>query len=189
MFDDIIEFGGHVAASRYVTNFYPLCVAGTNDESSADVRQSAVYGIGVCAVAASSAFLPEVDNALKLLTAVINKKSSRNDDNGMATDNAISSYFKICRTQLLLPGCEQQAARGFKQLLGWLPTHHDEQESCCINAALVDQIASNNRFLLGENNSNLPKIKSVLESFVGNEDLAEEATREKAKAILQMFNQ
>ena len=61
----------------------------------ADLRQCAVYGLGVAAALHQAAFRPHSSAVLAALTAVISKPDARSEDNAMATENAISALGKV----------------------------------------------------------------------------------------------
>lgn len=62
---------------------------------NADLRQAALYGIGVCAQYGGGAFMPSCMEAVVKLRDVIMAEGSRELENEHATDNAISSLGKI----------------------------------------------------------------------------------------------
>ncbi|KAK7826615.1 importin-5 [Quercus suber] len=95
IFDDVVEHC-HEAALKYYDTYLPFLLEACNDESS-DVRQAAVYGIGVCAEFGGSVFKPLVGEALSRLDVVIRHPNALHSDNVMAYDNAVSALGKICQ--------------------------------------------------------------------------------------------
>ena len=66
-----------------------------------------------------------------LLQAIM-QKDSRSDENGCATDNAISSIGRIClyQPQVL------DVAEMLPKWLSWLPCKHDQEEARTIHGML-----------------------------------------------------
>ncbi|KAK6937001.1 Importin repeat 4 [Dillenia turbinata] len=95
IFDDIAE-QCREAALKYYDTFLPFLLEASNDENP-DVRQAAVYGLGVCAEFGGSVFKPLVGEALSRLNAVIGHPNALQPENVMAYDNAVSALGKICQ--------------------------------------------------------------------------------------------
>ncbi|XWS57867.1 hypothetical protein CRYUN_Cryun09bG0210100 [Craigia yunnanensis] len=95
IFDDIAE-NCREAALRYYDTYLPFLLEACNDENP-DVRQAALYGVGVCAEFGGSVFKPLVREALSRLDAVIRHPNALHSDNVMAYDNAVSALGKICQ--------------------------------------------------------------------------------------------
>ncbi|KAA8518343.1 hypothetical protein F0562_015774 [Nyssa sinensis] len=95
IFDDIAEHCRE-AALKYYDTYLPFLLDACNDENP-DVRQAAVYGIGVCAEFGGAVFRPLVREALSRLDVVIRHPNARHSDNVMAYDNAVSALGKICQ--------------------------------------------------------------------------------------------
>ncbi|KAG6520920.1 hypothetical protein ZIOFF_017984 [Zingiber officinale] len=81
---------------RYYDTYLPFLLEACNDDT-ADVRQAAVYGVGVCAEFGSSVFRPLVGEALFSLNNVIGHPDALQSDNVMAYDNVVSALGKICQ--------------------------------------------------------------------------------------------
>lgn len=95
IFDDVAE-QCHEAALKYYDTHLPFLLEACNDENS-DVRQAAVYGLGVCAEFGGTVFKPLVGEALSRLNVVIQHPDAHQPDNVMAYDNAVSALGKICQ--------------------------------------------------------------------------------------------
>ncbi|KAI7999690.1 Importin-5 [Camellia lanceoleosa] len=95
IFDDVAE-QCREAALKYYDTYLPFLLEACNDENP-DVRQAAVYGIGVCAEFGGSMFRPLVGEALSRLDVVIRHPNAKHSDNVMAYDNAVSALGKICQ--------------------------------------------------------------------------------------------
>jgi hypothetical protein len=71
------------------------------------------------------------------LVRIISAPESRDDDNGPATDNAISSIGKIC----LYQADKVDAAALLPQFVNWLPLEHDQEEATKVHKMLCQFIA------------------------------------------------
>ncbi|XP_055814575.1 uncharacterized protein LOC129884270 isoform X2 [Solanum dulcamara] len=94
IFDDVAE-QCREAALKYYDTYLPFLLEACNDESP-DVRQAAVYGLGVCAEHGGSAFKSLVGEALSRLNVVLRHPNAVQPENVMAYDNAVSALWKIC---------------------------------------------------------------------------------------------
>ncbi|KAL4591289.1 hypothetical protein LXL04_004247 [Taraxacum kok-saghyz] len=94
IFDDVAE-QCREAALKYYDTYLPFLLEACNDESP-DVRQAAVYGLGVCAEYGGTAIKPLVGEALSRLNVVIRHPNALHPENVMAYDNAVSALGKIC---------------------------------------------------------------------------------------------
>ncbi|KAF9686509.1 hypothetical protein SADUNF_Sadunf03G0166000 [Salix dunnii] len=95
IFDDVAE-QCREAALKYYDTYLPFLLEACNDENP-DVRQAAVYGLGVCAEFGGSVFKHLVGEALSRLNVVIRHPNAKQPDNVMAYDNAVSALGKICQ--------------------------------------------------------------------------------------------
>ena len=60
-----------------------------------NLRQCAVYGLGVAAQHQRAAFRPVAPSAVAALMSVIRKPGARQEDDAMATENAIGALGKV----------------------------------------------------------------------------------------------
>lgn len=97
IFDDLVEQTGE-AGNKYFDLFMPAMLESATD-AHVDTRQAAVFGLGVCAQFCGARFKGLANEALGKLNAVISAKDAREEENVLATDNAISAVGKICEFQ------------------------------------------------------------------------------------------
>jgi hypothetical protein len=195
MFDDVIEHGGP-GAFRYLPQVVPYMMNYMGDVDP-QVRQAAVYGIGVVADKArehftslvgdlASVFLAE---SIKKLLAVIKAPESRTGDNAAPTENAISSLGKI-----LFFHSQAVPENEFSHLLfewvNFLPVVEDKIEAPHVHRLLCDFIESEryNSRVFGQNYQNLPKILSIFAHVFGS-DLIDSKTGERIITILKKMQQ
>ncbi|CAD5177263.1 unnamed protein product [Musa acuminata subsp. malaccensis] len=178
VFDDVAEHCQGTALKYYET-YLPFLLEACNDED-ADVRQAAVYGVGVCSEFGGSVFGPLVGEALSKLNNVVRHPDALQSDNIMAYDNAVSALGKICQfhrdsidaAQVVLPAW-----------LSCLPVRGDLIEAKIVHDQLCSMLEKSDRELLGPNNQHLPKIITVLaEVLCAGNDLATEHT------VIRMIN-
>ncbi|KAM4795071.1 importin-5 [Rhinophrynus dorsalis] len=156
IFDDVIE---HCSPSsfKYVEYFLRPLLQSICDNSP-EVRQAAAYGIGVMAQFGGDGYRPFCTEALPLLVGVIQAPDSKTKENINATENCISAVGKIMKFR---PDCVS-VDEVLPHWLSWLPLHEDKEEAVHTFNFLCDLLESNNPIVLGPNNSNLPKIFSII---------------------------
>lgn len=119
--------------------------------------------------------------ALPYLVKMVQAPDARNMENLSATENAISAVAKICKFNPSSVRCEEV----LPHWLSWLPVWDDEEEAVHIYGFLCDLIEGsvppphsscalptsftpslspyrNSVHILGESNSNLPRVMSIL---------------------------
>ncbi|KAJ8643483.1 hypothetical protein MRB53_005231 [Persea americana] len=184
IFDDVAE-QCHEAALRYYDTFVPFLLEACNDESP-DVRQAAVYGIGVCAEFGRSMFKPLVGEALSRINAVIRQPNALQSENVMAYDNAVSALGKICQFHR----DSIDAAQVVPAWLSCLPIKGDLIEAKVVHDQLCTMVERSDMELLGPNNQNLPKIVHVFaEVLCAGKDLATEQTVSRMINLLRQLQQ
>ncbi|GMN67997.1 hypothetical protein TIFTF001_037063 [Ficus carica] len=155
IFDDVAE-QCREAALKYYDTFLPFVLEACNDDNP-DVRQAAVYGLGVCAEFGGSVFKPLVGEALSRLNVVIQHPNALQAENLMAYDNAVSSLGKIC----VFHRDSIDAAQVVPAWLNCLPIKGDLIEAKVVHDQLCSMVERSDRELLGPNNQYLPKIVAV----------------------------
>ncbi|TKC53354.1 hypothetical protein EI555_005669 [Monodon monoceros] len=156
IFDDVIEHCSP-ASFKYAEYFIRPMLQYTCD-SSPEVRQAAAYGLGVMAQYGGDNYRPFCTEALPLLVRVIQSADSKTKENINATENCISAVGKIMKFK---PDCVN-VEEVLPHWLSWLPLHEDKEEAVQTFNYLCDLIESNHPIVLGPNNTNLPKIFSII---------------------------
>ncbi|RVW48730.1 Importin-5 [Vitis vinifera] len=212
IFDDVAE-QCREAALKYYDTYLPFLLEACNDDNS-DVRQAAVYGLGVCAEFGGAAFKPLVGEALSRLNVVIRHPNALQPDNVMAYDNAVSALGKICQFHrdsidsaqcvlgIRLPTIKYQQARvlfwgsmeGLAEVvpawLSCLPIKGDLIEAKVVHDQLCSMVEMSDRELLGPNNQYLPQIVAVFaEVLCAGKDLATEQTISRMINLLRQLQQ
>ncbi|XP_013628816.1 PREDICTED: importin-5-like isoform X2 [Brassica oleracea var. oleracea] len=159
IFDDVAE-QCRDAAFKYYDTYLPFVLEACNDESP-EVRQAAVYGLGVCAEFGGSVFKPLVGEALSRLNVVIQQPNARQSENAMAYDNAVSAVGKICLF------------------------HRDSIDS----SQLCSMVERQDVDLLGPNNQYLPKIITVFAEVLTGKDVVTQETAGRMVNILRQLQQ
>ncbi|KAK9671724.1 hypothetical protein RND81_12G050400 [Saponaria officinalis] len=184
IFDDVVEHCRD-AALRYYDTFLPFLLEACNDEDP-DVRQAAVYGLGVCAELGGSVFKPLVGESLSRLNAVLRHPNASHSENVMACDNAISALGKICQFHR----DNIDAAQIVPMWLNSLPIKGDLIEAKVVHELLCTMVERSDRDLLGQNNQYLPKIVAVFaEILCAGKDLATEQTASRMINLLRQLQQ
>ncbi|KAH1204811.1 Importin-5 [Glycine max] len=184
IFDDVAEHGRE-AALKYYDSFLPFLLEACNDEYP-DVRQAAVYGVGVCAEFGGSVFKPLVGEALSRLDAVIRHPNALHSDNIMAYDNAVSALGKICQFHR----DSINAAQVVPAWLNCLPIKGDLIEAKVVHDQLCSMVERSDRELIGPNNQYLSKIVAVFaEILCAGNNLANEQTVSRMINLLRQLQQ
>ncbi|KAJ7955426.1 importin-5 [Quillaja saponaria] len=184
IFDDVAE-QCREAAVKYYDTFLPFLLEACNDENP-DVRQAAVYGLGVCAEFGGSMFKPLVGEALSRLNTVIQNPNALQPDNLMAYDNAVSALGKICQYHR----DSINSAQVVPAWLNCLPIKGDLIEAKVVHDLLCSMVERSDRELLGPNNQYLPKIVAVFaEVLCAGKDLATEQTASRMINLLRQLQQ
>eukprot|EP00878_Enallax_costatus_P012560 GHUV01013118.1.p1 GENE.GHUV01013118.1~~GHUV01013118.1.p1 ORF type:complete len:1009 (+),score=321.88 GHUV01013118.1:364-3390(+) len=167
--DDMLE---HSPAGRtkYLGQLMPVLLDACGSCHS-DLRQCAVYGVGVGASLAPEVFKQHAPAALAAVTAIITAPDAKGDDNEMATDNALSALAALIEHH-----SDVCAADGMVELLvSGLPLKCDAVEAQKVNEWLVKRLEAQDQRLLGPSNKHLPKlVASFVETLGRATDLVEE---------------
>ncbi|XP_062212132.1 uncharacterized protein LOC133913097 [Phragmites australis] len=182
IFDDVAEHCRE-AAVRYYGTYLPSLLEACASENP-DVRQAAVYGIGICAEFGGSAFRSHTGEALSRLYNVIRHPNALDLDNAMAYDNAVSALGKICQFHR----DSIDASQVIPAWLSCLPIKNDLIEAKLVHEHLCAMLEKSERELLGHNNQYLPKIVSVFaEILCAGKDLATEQTASRMINLLRQL--
>ncbi|CAL0306445.1 unnamed protein product [Lupinus luteus] len=184
IFDDVAE-QCREAALKYYETYLPFLLEACNDEIP-DVRQAAVYGLGVCAEFGGSVFKPLVGEGLSRLNAVIQHPNALQGDNIMAYDNAVSALGKICQFHR----DSIDSAQVVPAWLNCLPIKGDLIEAKVVHDQLCSMVERSDGDLLGPNSQYLPKIVSVFaEVLCAGKELATEQTSGRMINLLRQLQQ
>eukprot|EP00741_Cyanophora_paradoxa_P006672 tig00001030_g6453.t1 len=170
--DDIIEHLG-AAAHGYYDALLPFLKQYAADPE-AEVRQAAVYGLGVAGKFGGTRFAPHCQEALMRLNAVITAPDSRSKENGSATDNAISAVGKIVEGQGAAGGLDVNAV--LTAWVNYMPLTSDHEEARLVYRQLCTLIEANHPGVLGAGNANVPRILYVFGTALGTDSADEELT-------------
>ncbi|KAB2607538.1 importin-5-like [Pyrus ussuriensis x Pyrus communis] len=184
IFDEVAE-QCRQAAVKYYDTFLPFLLEACNDENP-DVRQAAVYGLGICSEFGGAIIKPLVGEALSRLNAVIQHPNAQQSENVMAYDNAVSALGKI--SQFHRDSID--AAQVIPAWLNCLPIKGDLVEAKVVHDQLCSMVERSDRELLGPNNQYLPKIVAVFaEVLCAGKDLATEQTANRMIKLLRQLQQ
>lgn len=166
IFDDIIEHCSPTSF-KYVEYFrWPMLL--NMRDNNPEVRQAAAYGLGVMAQFGGDDYRSLCSEAVPLLVKVIKCANSKTKKNVIATENCISAIGKIMKFK---PNCVN-VDEVLPHWLSWLPLHEDKEEAIQTLNFLCDLIESNHPVVIGPNNSNLPKIISIIAEGKINETIS-----------------
>ncbi|KAG5452806.1 Importin-5 [Clonorchis sinensis] len=182
LWDDVIEFGG-TQSWQYHQFFLPTFVQAVQHQQP-DVRQAAIYGIGVAAINGGPEYNTILPDFVAPLIQIIEAPDSKSEDNNLCTENAISTLTKIMKYR---PDCLPPSVGGVDTLLprwlDWLPVWDDAVETEHVYGYLCDLIEANNSIILGPDNANLPRIVKAIAEAMSTGGLSDTTEDSKPKSI------
>lgn len=118
------------------------------------------FGFGVIAQRLpADQFQAHAQRIYGILETVISVEDPLNEDNGFATDNSISSLFKLVYYQKEACGLTDESVQKY---LSFIPLEQDLDESLEANKQLIEQVEAQNANLMGANNVNAEAVKNAL---------------------------
>jgi len=177
MFDDLIEFTGPRSFDyqAHFADFLLHYIVSTQPE----VRQAASYGAGVMGQYGGPIYASLCANAVPRLIQVIQDPQSREPENIVPTENAISAVTKILQWNASAINVDEVIPLWFM----WLPVSEDVDEAPYVYGYLCNLIEANHPLILGPQNSYLPRIVSIF-----SEAFAVDALPPKHDVYLRMVN-
>jgi importin-5 len=160
--DDIVEFGGPEAAKYIPVVVDHLLVASSDNDNQ--LRQAAVYGIGIFTEFGGAAFEPYVQKSLEVLVQGTQHwiaKTAEDPSHYMATNNSISAIMKLTRQYPQIA----QPQQCWPLVMSWLPLNvrqGDLLEAQVVHKVFVEELAQNNVHLMGQNFANLSQVVAIL---------------------------
>ncbi|XP_075078379.1 uncharacterized protein LOC107817027 isoform X4 [Nicotiana tabacum] len=179
IFDSLVEECPE-AALKYYDVCLPLVLEASNDEDP-NVRQNALYGLGLWAEYGPSFFKPFVGEALSRIYVVLTHLKARELENESAYDNAVSALSKIYQFH----GESIDSAQVIPSWLNCLPIKADLVEAKLVHEQLCSMVERSDKELLGPNYQYLPKVVSVFAEVVCSEKHL--ATKETANRMINVL--
>jgi len=155
VFDDLIEYGGPNSLN-YQQHFVNQMLHYISDPQP-EVRQAAAYGCGVMGKNGGPGYASICAQAIPKLVAMIQAPGSREPETINPTENAISAVTKILKWNSGSINNDELIPVWFS----WLPVVEDVDESPYIYGYLCDLIEGNHPLILGNQNSNIPKVIEI----------------------------
>ncbi|XP_071950516.1 importin-5-like [Antedon mediterranea] len=168
IFDDIIEFCGSQSL-KYQSYFLRHLLELLLDKSP-EVRQACAYGCGIMGKCGGPEYADACLEAIPLLSTMITAENSRAPENISATENAIAAVAKILQAN----HSNINSMEILPNWLVWLPLTEDKEEAVHVYQYLCSLVESNHPVVLGENNSNLPRILLILSETFSKDALSED---------------
>ena len=180
-FDDLVEHGDELGV-QVAQPWIPIVIQHINSPAP-DVRQAAVYGLGVLAEMYPSIIQPFVVNVLNETNRLITAEDSREGINVHATENAISTAGKIIKTFSQV----ESIIQALPVWLQYLPVGKDE-EADDIYKTLCQFCVDFTSVVLGTNFSFFPNLLEIFASALSNQEFVTDKTKKKIVAILSQFH-
>eukprot|EP00198_Chlamydomonas_reinhardtii_P003408 XP_001692744.1 importin beta [Chlamydomonas reinhardtii] len=138
MGDDVLPLVESLLMTRYgaMLTVLPILLEATRSDH-ADLRQCAVYGLGVMAAKApAELFRPQAAAVAEIMAGIIRHPEAKSEDNDMATDNAVAALGRVLSHHPEALGPDGGAA--YAQLwLGSLPLKADAVEATAMHEQLA----------------------------------------------------
>eukprot|EP01105_Mastigella_eilhardi_P025828 TRINITY_DN7173_c0_g1_i1.p1 TRINITY_DN7173_c0_g1~~TRINITY_DN7173_c0_g1_i1.p1 ORF type:complete len:1147 (-),score=339.51 TRINITY_DN7173_c0_g1_i1:29-3400(-) len=160
LFDDAIEYSAPAVAASLLPSFMPACLSVTDGAGEPDgLRQAAVYGIGVAGLRCGQAFIPYINESLRVLHVVVERPHARASHSAThVTENAISSLLKICEGQAAHFNCGDELARW----LSYLPITEEVVEGIYCYETLCRFVEQSDARVLGSTLERAPRVVAVV---------------------------
>jgi len=173
MLDDVLEIGGAKCA-HYVKLLLPRMLQSCTNTDS-DLRQAALFGVGLAATMGGAEFGPFAHEAVQVLRHVTGQPDARSEEKESATDNAIASLGRIValHSDSLHPS---QVDQVWVEWLGYLPLKADEAEAVVVHRELCRHVVANQAGVMGADHANLPRIIAIFAQVLETEGVDTEVT-------------
>eukprot|EP00286_Rhodomonas_abbreviata_P029484 CAMPEP_0181305524 /NCGR_PEP_ID=MMETSP1101-20121128/9780_1 /TAXON_ID=46948 /ORGANISM="Rhodomonas abbreviata, Strain Caron Lab Isolate" /LENGTH=1099 /DNA_ID=CAMNT_0023411455 /DNA_START=102 /DNA_END=3401 /DNA_ORIENTATION=- len=178
MFDEVLE-GLEGLGQAYMPQLLPALIQYSADVSP-EVRQAAVYGLGVCANFGGPQFAPMAPQVMQRIQAMMEEAGSRGEEKVLATDNAVSALGKVIEYQEEAIGDRNAAVAAFLQ---YLPITGDEEEGVLVHARLCGMLERGEPLVTSEPAKWIPVVMSILARALGT-NTVDEAVTMRIKNIL-----
>ncbi|KAJ3194248.1 Importin-5, partial [Dinochytrium kinnereticum] len=173
-------------AWAYHTHFAEVLGKGLTD-SADEIKQASAFAVGLAAQEGGSEFYPMCVQAIPLLVGIIQADPQRNPDSVLATENAIAALGRILRF------LGDKGVFDFGATLAvWvrsLPILNDQEEVGHTYEYLLSLLESQNPIVIGENQSNFPKLISILTDLLASDLDLEDPLKNRVLGALQVLMQ
>lgn len=183
-FDEVLENLEDMSAP-YMPQLLPPLLQYSKDQS-AQVRQASVYGVGICAQYGGAVFAAQCAEALNVVGNMVNAANARDEDNGFATDNAISALGKMILYQPEALAANRAAAVGM--FLNYLPVTVDEEEGIKVHGCLCTLLERGEPALLEQPAQTVPQLIKVFGAILETNTVDEDVER-RIGAVLKNLQQ
>ncbi|GJQ14176.1 hypothetical protein GpartN1_g5967.t1 [Galdieria partita] len=161
VFDDIIEWGGE-EGRRYIRQVLPALDAFVTDKD-ANVRQSAAYGLGLCAQFGGTDFCGYASSIGQKLLNYLSWQGAYTSENVSATENVISALMKMVECQRSL--CD--VSNFIQPILNGLPLKQDESEALIAHELFSIWLERRDAIILGQQYERLLLVVRITLNIVG----------------------
>mmetsp|Transcript_3719 Transcript_3719/g.9358 ORF Transcript_3719/g.9358 Transcript_3719/m.9358 type:complete len:1094 (+) Transcript_3719:94-3375(+) len=176
--DEVLENMQH-HGQRYLPQLLPPLVLYCQDPNP-EVRQAAVFGLGVCAQFGGQSFSTMIGDVVPRILALINHPQARSDEVVHATDNAVSALGKVI--EFHGEGIDRRQL--MTVFLSYLPVTGDMEEGVQVHGRLCSFLDRGEPVVMEEPQKWIPQILMVFGHIVGSESVDQEVTA-RIKALLQ----
>ncbi|KAJ1481223.1 armadillo-type protein [Baffinella frigidus] len=182
VFDEVIE-NLEEPGQGMMMQLLPHLVALVADPQP-EVRQAAVYGLGVCAQFGGAVFAGAAPQVMQAIQQMMGAPDARSEANVMATDNAVSALGKAIEFH----GASIDRVNAVQFFIQYLPVTGDAAEGLVVHKRLVLLLEAGEPVVFDSPEAMLPKILVIFAAVLDTETIDEEGTA-KVKALMTRLNQ
>ena len=188
LIDDSLEHLGEFLNHDVIINFMQLLLRYCLN-ADLDIRQSAVFGIGLVAQILKEKFQPYFEEVIKIITQTIDIPKGENDLNKQyhtCKENAISTFGKI-----LMVSWGQLSADRLQIMVDYwinhLPIVHDPKEAIIQHNMLMQALINNYNIILGVQMKNLKNIIHIFHTIYQHKKLSNQQINDSIQEIVKAF--
>lgn len=188
LIDDSLEHLGEFMSAEVIVNFLQLLLKYSLN-AELDIRQSAVFGIGLVAQILKTNFQPYFEEVIKIITQAVDIPKAENDMNKQyqsCRENAISTFGKV-----LMVSWSQLTPDRLQVMVDYwinhLPIIHDPKEGIIQHNMLMQALISNYNIILGAQMKNLKQIIHIFQIIYKHRKLSNEQINTSIQEIIKAF--
>jgi len=179
MFDEVLE-GLEGLGQAYMPQLLPALLQFSADPSP-EVRQAAVFGLGVCAQYGGAFFASMLGQVMQRIQEMMGQPDARAEEVVHSTDNAVSALAKVIEFQEEALG--EQKAAAVAAFLAYLPITGDEEEGVLVHGRLCGMLERGEPVIMNEPAKWIPVVMGIFGKVVGTSTVNDEVTQ-RIKVIL-----
>lgn len=183
VFDDIIEFGGE-AGHSYIRQVLRALDAFVTDKDP-NVRQSAAYGLGLCAQFGGADFASYSSSVGQKLLSYLSWRGAYTPENITATENVVSALMKMVEYQRPF----MDVSNLIDPILNNLPLSKDESEALIAHEIFSVWLERRDTVIIGQQYERLLQVVQIALKIVGTSAVSETSNNKLVSFIKSLRNE